>query len=152
MLQLLKFLHVVSVVIWVGGMFFAYIALRPAAAQLLEPPARLKLWEGTFRRFFLWVWIAVALILGSGIGMILRMGGFGRVPLHIFVMFILGLIMTLIFAYVFFAPYHQLKRGVSGEDWKSTGAALARIRVLVGVNLLLGLSTIAVAILGPLIS
>lgn len=152
MLQLLKFLHVVSVVVWVGGMFFAYAALRPATAQLLEPPPRLKLWENTFRRFFLWVWIAVALILGSGIGMILLMGGFGRVPVYLLVMSVLGVVMMLIFAYVFFSSYGRLKQGVSSEDWKSAGAALAQIRALVGANLILGLITVATATLGPVLS
>ena len=31
-------LHLLAAVIWVGGMFFAYMALRPVAASLLEPP------------------------------------------------------------------------------------------------------------------
>ena len=38
-------LHLLAAVIWVGGMFFAYMALRPAAASLLEPPLRLPLWS-----------------------------------------------------------------------------------------------------------
>ncbi len=46
-------LHVLAVVIWVGGMFFAYNALRPAAAEVLEPPNRLKLWVATFVDFSL---------------------------------------------------------------------------------------------------
>lgn len=33
-------LHVLSAVVWVGGMFFAWMALRPVAASLLEPPPR----------------------------------------------------------------------------------------------------------------
>ena len=44
--------HILSVVIWVGGMFFAYMAMRPAAASVLEPPKRLSLWLPTFKRFF----------------------------------------------------------------------------------------------------
>jgi len=36
-------LHTLSAVIWVGGMFFAHFALRPAANHLLEPPLRLFL-------------------------------------------------------------------------------------------------------------
>ena len=56
-------LHLLSAVIWVGGMFFAHQCLRPAAASLLDPPARLKLWVGVFKTFFLWVWAAIALTL-----------------------------------------------------------------------------------------
>jgi len=40
-------LHILGAVIWVGGMFFAYMALRPAIVETLEPPFRLKLWVNT---------------------------------------------------------------------------------------------------------
>ena len=44
-------LHVLSVVVWVGGMFFAYMFLRPVAAAELEPPQRLDLEIRNFERF-----------------------------------------------------------------------------------------------------
>ena len=37
-MALLIAMHVLAVVVWVGGMFFAYFCLRPAAAKLLQPP------------------------------------------------------------------------------------------------------------------
>ena len=52
-------LHLLAVVIWVGGMFFAYMALRPAAGNLLEPPIRQTLWVAVFKRFFVWVWVSL---------------------------------------------------------------------------------------------
>ena len=55
-----KLLHLLSVLIWVGGMFFAYMILRPAAVEVLEPPPRLRLWANVFGRFFPWVWASVA--------------------------------------------------------------------------------------------
>ena len=45
-------LHLLSAVIWVGGMFFAYMVLRPAAATLLEPPQRLPLRRSPRRSSF----------------------------------------------------------------------------------------------------
>ena len=138
------FLHVVSTVVWVGGMFLAYVAVRPAAA-ILEPPQRLRLWSGIFARFFPWVWAAVVLILGSGFAM---MGEMGRVPTYVLVMTVVGVVMTMIFLHIYFAPFGRLKRAVAAEDWKAGGAALAQIRMLVGINLTLGLGNIAVAILG----
>ena len=139
------FLHVVAVVIWIGGMFLAYMAVRPAALEVLEPPQRLRLWTGIFRRFFPWVWASVVLIIGTGFVII---GQMGRVPVYVHVMAVIGIVMTLIFLYIYYVPFGRLKRAVAAEDWKAGGAALGPIRMLVGTNLALGLVNIAVAILG----
>lgn len=140
-------LHLLGVVIWVGGMFFAYVALRPAAANVLEPPQRLGLWAGVFGKFFPWVWLSIALILGSGLYMLMALGG-ASAPLYVLAMLVLGVVMMLIFAHVFFAPYQKLKRAVAELAWPAGGAALGQIRMLIGINLGIGLLTIAVAILG----
>ena len=146
-MSLSLFLHVLSVVIWVGGMFFAYMALRPVAASVLEPPQRLTLWAGVFGKFFPWVWASVALILASGLHMLMVFGGLAA-PHYAMTMLVLGVVMMAIFAHVFFAPYGRLKRAVAAQDWKAGGAALAQIRMLIGINLSLGLLTIAVVFLG----
>ena len=138
-------LHVLSVVVWVGGMFFAYMALRPAAVEVLEPPLRLKLWVATFKRFFPWVWLAIVLILGSGYWMIFKFGGFGNLPLYIHVMNGLGLLMMAIYLHVFFVPFQRLRKAVSAEIWSDGGKHLGQIRMLVGINTILGLLTIAIA-------
>ncbi|MDA8107092.1 MAG: CopD family protein [Betaproteobacteria bacterium] len=138
-------LHLLSDVVWIGGMFLAYMAVRPAALEALELPQRLRLWAGMFRRFFPWVWAAVLLLLGSGFWMMNRMS---IVPGTVMGMASIGIVMMLIFLHVYFAPFARLKRAVAAEDWKSGGAALSQIRVLVGVNLVLGIVNIAVATLG----
>lgn len=141
------FLHVLGVVVWVGGMFFAYMALRPVAASVLEPPQRLTLWTGVFGKFFPWVWVSVALILLTGLHMLALIGGMGA-PHYAMAMLALGVLMMLIFAHVFFNPYKKLKRAVGEQNWKAGGAALAQIRMLIGINLSLGLLTIAVVFIG----
>ena len=141
-----KFLHILSVVIWVGGMFFAYMALRPVAAERLEPPQRLSLWEGVFGKFFPWVWTSIAVILITGVYLMINMG---MPPAHyISLMLVLGMLMMLLFAHVFFAPYKRLKRAVAAKDWTAGGAALGQIRKLIAINLSLGLVTVTVATLG----
>jgi uncharacterized membrane protein len=142
------FLHVISVVVWVGGMFLAYMAVRPAAVEVLEPRQRLKLWAAIFHRFFPWVWVAVIFILGSGFMM---WGMMRSMAPHIVVMALIGISMMVIFLHLYFSPYRRLRRAVASEDWTSGGAALGQIRKLVGVNLVLGLITVAVAMLGRLI-
>lgn len=146
-MSLYLLLHVLSVVVWVGGMFFAYMALRPVAASVLEPPQRLTLWAGVFGRFFPWVWASVALILLTGLVMLMKIGG-AAAPHYAMAMLVLGVAMMLIFAHVFFSPYKKLKRAVSEQNWKAGGAALGQIRMLIGINLSIGLLTIVVVFLG----
>ncbi|MGO4332165.1 CopD family protein [Cupriavidus sp. 2TAF22] len=145
----LRFLHIAGATLWVGGMFFAYVCLRPAAGSL-EPPQRLRLWRGVFARFLAWVWVAVIVIACSGAVMIARVG-FAAAPVHWHLMLGTGLLMILIFVYVFAGPYGALRRAVDAQDWPSAGAALGRIRQAVGLNLLLGVFTIAVATLGQIL-
>jgi uncharacterized membrane protein len=140
-------LHVLGVVVWVGGMFFAYMALRPVAASVLEPPQRLTLWAGVFGKFFPWVWASVLLILATGLHMLMVLGG-ASAPLYALAMLLIGLAMMAIFGHVFFSPYNKLKAAVAAADWKAGGAALGQIRMLIGINLSLGLLTIAVVFIG----
>ena len=139
------FLHVLAAVIWIGGMFLAYVAVRPAALEVLEPPQRLKLWLGIFNRFFPWVWGAVILLLATGFFMMSRMGA---VPNFVIVMTVIGIVMSAIFLHIYFAPFGRLKRALAAENWKEGGAALNQIRILIGTNLALGLINVAVALLG----
>ena len=143
----LLFLHLASVVLWVGGMFFAYVCLRPTAVKLFEPPQRLRLWRGVFARFFVWVWGAVVLIPASGL-LMFSQAGFAGAPLSWHLMLATGVLMIAIFVYVASVPYAVLQRAVDAEDWKAGATALNRIRQCICVNLLLGFLTIAIATLG----
>jgi len=139
-------LHVLSVVIWVGGMFFAYMCLRPIAASQLEPPVRLQLWVGVFGKFFPFVWIAVILLPLTGYMMIFNIyNAMGNAPLYVHLMNGIGSLMIFIYLHVFFSPYQRLKHAVAAQDWPTGGKALAQIRVLVGVNTTLGLLTALIA-------
>lgn len=150
-IPLLLLLHVLGATIWVGGMFFAYVCLRPVAAAQLAPPQRLPLWHAVLRRFFLWVWIAVPLLLVSGLAMLLAIG-FGNAPLHWHLMLLSGCLMIAIYLWVYFRPFAALRCAVEAQQWDAGGRALARIRRLVGVNLALGLLTITLATAGRLIA
>ena len=141
-------LHLLASVIWVGGMFFAYMALRPVAASLLEPPQRLPLWSQVFGRFFPWVWTAVILLLVTGLWMVKSFGGFGQVGLYIHLMAGLGIVMMLLFAHVFFAPYRRMKQALAANDMPEAGRRLAQIRIIIGINLTLGLIVTVLATAG----
>ena len=139
-------LHVLAAVVWVGGMFFAYMALRPVAASLFDPPQRLPLWVHVFGKFFPFVWLAVIILPLSGYWMTVKLfGGFPTAPLYINLMTILATFMILIFLHVFFAPYRRLKQAVSDQNWPEGGKGLAQIRKLIGINLVLGLLVVLIA-------
>jgi len=138
-------LHFLSAVIWIGGMFFAHMALRPVVASLLEPPIRLPLMSQVLARFFPWVWISIVVLWATGFWMIASMGNFAS---YVHIMFMIAAIMTLIFAYIFFIPFPRLKEAVANKNFPEAGKELAPIRKLIGVNLVLGLITIIVAAAG----
>jgi uncharacterized membrane protein len=139
-------LHLVAATIWVGGMFFAYMALRPVATQLLEPPTRLLLWSHTFARFFVWVWVSIVVLPLTGYWMIFQIwGGMEGTDISIKLMHGIGWIMIFIFLFLFFVPYRQLKQRIAEEDFKAAGKALALIRKIVAVNLTLGIIVVVIA-------
>ena len=147
LLAVLLTLHIVGVVIWVGGMFIAYFCLRPVLADLLEPPERLRIWRALFARFFFWVWWAVALIAGSGLAMLIR-HGLSTAPMAWHLMTASGLVMIAFFIFVAKRLFPALDRAVDAEDWSHASFAVTQIRQVVGINLALGLFTIAVATAG----
>lgn len=141
--------HLLGAVVWIGGMFFAYLVLRPAASRF-EPAHRLALWAAVLERFFRWVWAAVASILASGFYMLAAIADAGRVPLYVHLMLYAGVLMMLIFAYAFFSPYPALRRAVAAQDWTAAAAALDQIRLAVAVNLALGLINLVIATAGAI--
>jgi len=139
-------LHVVGVVIWVGGMFFAHMALRPAV-QALQPAERLTLLSATLTRFVAWVGVAAAAILGSGVAMMTMLGGLDAANRWIAAMAVAGIVMIAIYLWLVAVPFRRLRAAVAASDWPAGGAAMARVRHLVAVNLGLGLVVIAFGVL-----
>jgi uncharacterized membrane protein len=146
-MRIALWLHLLSIVLWVGGMFFAHVALRPATLQL-PPPQRLALMSATLATFFRWVGAAVVLIVLTGFMMIYGAGGFGGMGGHVHAMTALGLLMAAIYGFVVSVPFPRVRSAVAQGHWEAAAAALAQVRRLVGINLILGLVTITIAILG----
>jgi len=139
-------LHLLAAVIWVGGMFFAYMALRPVAAALLEPPLRLPLWSQVFARFFRWVTAAVIVLPVTGYWMLFTvLGGMAGAGLHIHLMQGIGIVMFLLFGHLYFGPYRRMRLAIEKQDWKDAGARLAQIRKIIATNLSLGLVVVVIA-------
>ncbi len=145
MIVLALTLHVLSAVVWVGGMFAAYLCLRPAAVLVLDPPARQKLWRGFFQRFFPWVWASVVLLLVTGYWMlVVYFGGLANAPPYVNFMQALGWVMVALFAGLFHGPWLKFKRAVDAQDWTTAGARLSQIRRIIAINLPIGLIVVII--------
>ena len=107
-------LHVLGAIVWVGGMFFAYMVLRPVAGEM-EGPVRLWLWRQVFGRFFPWVWASVLALLASGYLMLFwGLGGFAGAGMHVHIMQLLGWIMVLLCALAAFPACARRRRQSGG--------------------------------------
>jgi len=138
--------HVTSAVIWVGGMFFAYVVLRPSLGVLESPSHRLKLWTQVFSRFFVWVWAAIAALSVSGYYLIFAVyGELANVGVHIHLMYSIAMVMFVLFFALFFGPYRRFAEAAGADDWPTAGEVLPAVRRIVLINLVLGL---LVAIIG----
>ncbi|MCD5995849.1 CopD family protein [Pseudomonas sp. CDFA 602] len=143
-------LHLLAALIWVGGMFFAWMVLRPAIIAALEGPSRLKVWVQVFPRFFVWVWAAVVVLPVTGIGMIqLNFTGFETAPRYVQLMMGLYVVMVALFLRIHSLQLPELRRAVETEQWAEGVAALGKIRRLVGANLIIGLAIIVIAAARP---
>lgn len=141
-------LHVLAAILWIGGMAFAILVLRPSVG-LVPPPARLQLMGAIHRRFFLIVWHAMPALLLTGYAMLFGwFGGFRGAGWHIHLMHLTGLIMAVIFVVIFFGPWRRMRAALAAEAWADAAAATETIRRLVGINLVLGLLTAGVAAWG----
>jgi len=139
--------HMLAAVVWVGGMFFAHMVLRPSLGAF-EPPERLRLWTGVFSRFFPWVWVAVLALPASGYWRVILNGGFGNADLHVHLMHVIGLVMIALYVYLYIAPYSHFRKAVKAADWPTAGGHLNAIRRIVVTNLALGLITAALGASG----
>lgn len=141
-------LHVLAAVFWVGGMAFAYMVLRPSAGAL-EPPVRLPLWRRVFERFLPWVGLSIIVLLVSGYAMIfIVFGGFAGAPLYVHVMQGLGIIMMLLYLHLYFAPWPRFRAAVDHGALPEAAKQLNQIRMIVAINLTIGIITIAVGASG----
>jgi uncharacterized membrane protein len=140
--------HVLFAALWVGGMAFAILALRPALAAL-EPAQRLALMGGVHKRFFLVAWHAMPIVLVTGYVLLFGYyGGFRGAGWHVHLMHLTGLLMAAVFVAIFTGPWKQMRAALAAKDLPAAGRANDRIRQLVTANLALGLLTVGVAAWG----
>jgi uncharacterized membrane protein len=144
LIALLLAIHILAAVFWVGGMAFAYTILRPAAGAL-DPPVRLPLWRRVFTRFLPWVGVSIVALLVTGFGMMFAMfGGPATTPIYVHVMATIGIVMMLLYLHLLFAPWRRFRAALDSGVLPEAAKSLNQIRVIVAINLLLGVVTVVV--------
>lgn len=148
MTRVLVLLHLLAVIVWIGGMFFAHVCLRPVAVAQLPPPQRLPLLAAVLGRFFVVVGWALVLLWGSDIIRFAQVGA--AVPASWMAMAGIAALMTVILALIMFRFHRAMAAAVAvaASDWPQAAAAMNTIRQLVLTNPLLGVLTVVVAVLG----
>lgn len=141
----MKFLHVAAAIAWLGGVSFMLFALRPVVIQQLAPPQRLPLIAQILKRFFVLVWLAIGVLLLTGLTMLID-AGMKNAPLGWHAMFGIGLLMFALFGHLYFGPFRRLNQAVGAADWPAGGRCVGQIATLAKVNLGLGAVAIAAVI------
>jgi len=147
--QIALALHAVAASLWIGGIFFAFMVLRPQSAQL-EPPPRLTLWAGVFRRFFPWVWGFIGVLVITGyMDLFNRFGGLALHLPHLAAMQGIGWLMIALFAVLHLRLLPALLAGLKAGDLPAAAAAMQPIRTIMAINLGLGVLITLIGAGGP---
>lgn len=150
MIDVVKLIHLVAAIFWMGGMGFMLLALRPAAVALLQPPERLMLMGAAWKRFFPIVLVAIVALFITGTNLyttafraVKAATGQGGVPLGWNLMLVLGLFMMVIFAYIYWGAYTKFRRAMDDQDLTLAGKAAAQVHIWMVTNFVLGWLAIA---------
>ncbi len=142
---LLRILHLLAAVLWVGGMAFAHLVLRPASS-FLEEEVRLRLWRRVMGRFLPLAGASALVLLASGhLRVALVFGGFGEVPLYVHLKVGLAWLMAAIYLALVLGPARRFFRAMEVEPPAEAARALMQMRQLVTTNLALGLGVLVLA-------
>ncbi|MFN3976183.1 MAG: CopD family protein [Aquificaceae bacterium] len=132
MIKSLLFLHLFFAIVWIGGMVYSLLFLKPSLREIGQEEQRGKFLKQVFSKFFLAVWLSIFVLFLTGMGL---WHGYRRDftdnPLFHIKLFLFGL-MVAVFAYIYFFLFKRNK--------------LSHISNLIGVNLLLGILVLLVII------
>ena len=156
-LALAYWLHMIATVIWIGGLAALALFVLPAARRSLPAGEFAVMLERLQQRLDPWSWFSLAVLLATGM---LQMsanpnyGGFlafnNRWAVAILLKHILFLGMAAISAYITWGLLPRLRRlsfqlahAKEVEQESASGKLLAQERLLININLLLGILILA---------
>jgi uncharacterized membrane protein len=141
-------IHILAVIIWLGGLFFLAIVLGPSA-RALDAAAAPSFWHLTLTRSLAWGWLSLVVIVGTGVAMVfLVFGGYGYLPNIHRVNMAIGIPAIALYGYTSLMPWHQFGRAVRSGDGGVAAKKLHQVRTLLATILVLALSAAFVSALG----
>ena len=154
--QLIVFLHVLSAIIWVGGMIAMRVAVHPVIARggvtdaqmllsdkiadILEPKQRLGITMQAVGRLFNLVMPFIVILFATGLIMAVAMGGHHGASKELFITKeILWTIMAINYGYMYFKRATAWKMFNQGKVKEAKARMKWMANVLLPLNIVLGL-------------
>ncbi|GAN60770.1 membrane protein [Acetobacter cibinongensis] len=135
-------LHILCIVVWIGGAVYATAILRPSLS-LLDNTQRNSVHLQTLGRFFKMLTHVIPTALITGWLLILHEGGFAHVPWTTNAMQGLGVIMALLFVRIVSGPYQKARRAIRPQP-----ATFDSIRSQILIIVAMGVLAVLVAAMG----
>ncbi|PLY04818.1 MAG: hypothetical protein C0625_15690 [Arcobacter sp.] len=141
--SIIVFLHVISAIVWVGGMIAIRFAVHYSMQEIEDPKIKLGRTLETLRRFFNMVIPAIIILLLSAIIMIIALK-FKGTPLYNFVIAkeAIWTIMTIVFIVIFIKRKQASKAFEEGKFPLAKEKLMPIAQYLIPLNIILGLVAI----------
>lgn len=146
--SIIVFLHVISAVVWVGGMIAIRFAVHYSMQNIEEPKIKLERTLENLKRFFSLVIPAILTLLITAIIMIIGLG-FKENTLYslIIVKELIWSLMTIIFI-IIYIKRNKAQKSFLNEDMNTTKNNLIPIaNYFIPINILLGIVAIFIGVL-----
>ncbi len=146
-------LHVLAALFWLGGMFFLGVVGAPVLRQVEPPALRVALFRDLGLRFRGMGWLAIGILIATGLGNIWSRGllrwellssaqfwatPFGRVLAWKLVAVTIMVVVSAVHDFVLGPAASAARPGTpSAESWRRWAALLARLNAFVGLLVVL---------------
>ena len=142
-LSFVVFLHVISAVLWVGGMIAIRFAVHYSMQNIVEPKIKLERTLENLKRFFNMVIPAIIILLITAVILILTLG-FKGTPLYSFVIAkeAIWTVMTIVFITIYIKRNKAEKAFISGDFLGAKNALMPIAKYYIPLNIVLGIVAI----------
>jgi uncharacterized membrane protein len=141
-------LHIVAVIVWLGGLFWLSVTARPSA-QHVDAAGTPQFWQGFLSRFFVPATIAIVVVVASGIAMVkLKFGGFAHMP-HIHrANMAIGLPAIGLYVFLVTVLWRRYRRAGAGNDRHATASTAKQMSTVIAIIMALGVVASVVSAVG----